>query len=271
MGDKTKIQWADATWNPMTGCTPISEGCVNCYAAKMAKRLKAMKVRGYGQGFAVTLHPDRLEQPLKWKKPRRIFVCSMGDLFHEAVPDEFLFKIMDTIRRADIRREHQFLILTKRPARMLHFFRELQWDSAGGGRIFRAPGGPEFHLLTLLKDSVQLGVTAETQAQADARVADLCKIPLVKRYVSVEPMLEIVDLSRWRYPPDPQFSGLGIDQVIVGCESGPGHRMMSLDWVRQLRDDCLSQGTPFFFKQAYIDGKKISMPALDGKVWDELI
>ena len=217
----TKIEWAvnpdgskGETWNPVTGCTPISEGCQNCYAKRMSKRLAGRCGYPAYDPFQVTLHPDRLDEPLKWKKPRRVFVCSMGDFFHQDVPFEFIAQVWQTMNNAQ---QHIFMVLTKHPERMAKFISRLGWD---------------------IHDNVWLGVTAENQKRADERIPILLQIPAVVRFVSVEPMLEPVNLANCGK----------IDWVICGGETGPGARPMHPDWVRNLRDQCQNAGVPFFFK-----------------------
>jgi protein gp37 len=233
--NKTRIEWADSVWNPVTGCSPVSEGCENCYAKRMSKRLAGRCGYSKDEPFKVTLHPDRLGQPLRWKKPRRIFVCSMGDLFHEDVDDGFLCRVFEAIAVAE---QHTFMILTKRPERMREFF-------------MRCVHG--------IWDNLLLGVTAENQQRADERIPILLQIPAVRRFVSVEPMLgpvnpvaaldaAIVIEGKVEIPAVD-----GIDNwlhwVICGGETGPGARPMHPDWVRSLRDQCQSAGVPFFLKQ----------------------
>jgi protein gp37 len=212
----TKIEWATETWNPVTGCTPVSEACQNCYAKRMANRLRGRFGYPEDEPFRVTLHPEKLDEPLKWKKPRRVFVCSMGDLFHEDVPHSAIQKVLYRVRMA---KWHTFLILTKRPERMRAFF--MQYYVTG-------------HIPNLW-----LGVTAENQARADERIPILLQIPAAVRFVSVEPMMGPVDLSWCNYT---------LDWVICGGETGPGARPMHPDWARSLRDQCQEAGTPFFFK-----------------------
>ena len=247
---KTKIEWAEESWNPVTGCTKISPGCKNCYAEKMSKRLAGRFGYPAADPFEVTLHPDKITEPLSWKKPRRIFVCSMGDLFHDDVLDRWIaevFKIIGMCWAAkDSRKDHIFMILTKRPERTRNFFRD--W--------------PLFENLP----NVWLGVTAENQEQADARIPVLLSIPAAKRFVSIEPMLGPVDLNDMLHPHNlGSFSSLTgihnwgkphkekeygtLDLVICGGESGPGARPVHTDWVRGVRDQCKEAGVPFFFKQ----------------------
>lgn len=253
----TKIEWCDRTWNPVTGCTKISEGCKNCYAELMSKRLAGRY--GYPEAphnFDVTWHPDKLEQPLHWRKPRRIFVCSMSDLFHVAVRPHWLQDIFAVIAECP---QHTFQILTKRPGKMRTW---LEWYGD-------------------VPDNVWLGVTAENQKQWAIRVGILRGIPAVVRFVSIEPMLSGIDmhmisasgyktLSRWYGPNGFDETGSQpekrrtISQIIVGAETGPGARPMDLDWARSVRDQCQVAGVPFFFKRDS-DGNR----ELDGRLWEE--
>ena len=236
---KTKIDWTGYSWNPITGCTPISEGCQNCYTKRIAQRLRGRYGYPKDDPFRVTLHEDRLGQPLGRKKPAKVFVCSMGDLFHEDVPDDFInsiFEIMESPFYGG--NHHTYLILTKRPARILdgHFKHFAQWPN------------------------IWLGVTAENQKRADERVPILLKIPARIRFVSIEPILKPVIL--WKY-----FAFNGIHWVIAGCESGPGRRPAQTDWFRSLRDQCQEAGVPFFLKQMEVNGKVVHTPKLDGRAW----
>ncbi len=177
----TKIPWATETWSPITGCTPVSPGCANCYAAKMAKRLRGRFGYPQDEPFRVTFHPDRLDQPLRWQKPRRIFVVSMGDLFHEDVSRDWLTKVFQTICYAE---QHTFLALTKRPLWMIDFLHYAQ-----GGLPFQAPVWP--------LPNLWLGTSVENQATADERIPYLLRCPAAVRYVSYEPALGPVDIRRW--------------------------------------------------------------------------
>jgi protein gp37 len=217
----TKIQWANKVWNPITGCSPISPGCRNCYARRMANRLKGRYGYSRDDPFKVTFHPERLEEPLHWKKPSRIFVCSMGDILHDDVDGFWLSAIWSTIKRCCW---HTFLILTKRPQR---------WKKL-------TPSLP-------LYKNIYFGVSVENQQTADERIPILLQIPAAKRYVSVEPMLEKIDLMPYLGGQYPKWEIL--DWCIVGGETGPKARPMNPDWARSLRDQCQSAGVPFFFKQ----------------------
>lgn len=261
-GMTTKIEWTDESWNPVTGCTKASAGCQNCYAERMSKRLRGRHGYPADDPFAVTLRPDRLEQPLRWRKPRMCFVCSMSDLFHPGVLDEFIHRVFDTIGSCP---EHTFQILTKRPGRMRRFVcNSNRLDSPGAGWRF---GGP------CPLPNLWLGTSVEDQATADERIPRLLECPAAVRFVSAEPLLEPVNLlqihgtseediecSTLYFPlagevtfesrnePLPLKNG-GVDWVIVGGESGPGARPMHPDWARSLRDQCQAAGVPFFMKQ----------------------
>ena len=229
----SKIEWTDKSWNPVTGCTKVSVGCANCYAETMAKRLKAMGSPGYEHGFKVTLHPDRLDQPLHWRKPFRVFVCSMGDLFHEDVPTDFLKRVFVTIQACP---QHTFQILTKRAVRLCNTYKPPM-------------GGPP---------NVWIGVTAENQEQADKRIPLLLDVPAAIRFVSVEPCLSAVDLDGVE---DTWAASVWLDWVIVGCESGPHRRECRIEWVRDLVEQCHATGVPVFVKQLSINGRVSKNPA----------
>lgn len=228
---KTKIEWADRVWNPVTGCTKVSEGCRNCYAERQAKRFW-----GERKFTDVQCHPERLEQPLHWRKPSKIFVNSMGDLFHEDVSFEFIKKVWDI---TSSRLDHSFQILTKRPKRMLEFS---QW-MAGSDDISIAEWPRNVWLITSVED----------QASADLRIPYLLQTPAAVRGVSCEPLLGAINIKPYLYgwysDPRPVEKDPGIDWVICGGESGSGARPMHPDWARSLRDQCQEAGVPFFFKQ----------------------
>ena len=260
MGDKSKIEWTESTWNPITGCTPVSEGCANCYAKREAEgRLRGKFGYPQDEPFRVTFHgEDRLNDPLRWKRPRKIFVCSMGDLFHEDVPVEWIDKVIDAVARCE---QHRFMLLTKRPERMKSYFLALRDDPEQAMR-FRS-GRTELHKYALALRrgeplrNVWLGVTAENQQRADERIPLLLQIPAAKHFVSVEPMLgpvNFVDVPVGMLGPlRPIRKGLPadiprIDWVICGGETGPEARPMHRKWVRSLRDQCVAAKVPFFFK-----------------------
>ena len=233
MGDNSAIEWTDATWNPVTGCTKVSPGCKNCYAERLALRLRAMGNPRYRAGFAPTLHPDQLTLPLRWRRPRRIFVNSMSDLFHETVPDDFIHQVFEIMKRADW---HTFQILTKRNRRL----------AAVAPGLFWAP-------------NIWQGVSVEN-ARYTRRVLDLQTVPSVVRFLSVEPLLG----------PIPHLPLEGIDWVIVGGESGGRPRPMAPEWACQIRDQCREARVPFFFKQWGGRTPKAGGRVLDGRTWDEM-
>lgn len=233
MGIDSKIEWTESTWNPVTGCTKISSGCLNCYAERMAKRLKAMGQRNYRNGFKVTCHTHVLDIPLKWKRPQMVFVNSMSDLFHKDVPDDFIMDIFTTMGQAN---QHQFQILTKRAERLAELSSVLPW-----------------------KENIWMGVTVES-ADYKYRIDYLRYTGANIKFLSLEPLLD--DLG--------QLNLDEIDWVIVGGESGPGARPMEIDWVRNVRQQCLDQNVPFFFKQWGGKNKKKAGRLLDGKTWDEM-
>lgn len=209
---KSSIEWTDFSWNPVTGCDKISAGCTNCYASTMANRLQRMGNPNYRNGFKVTTHPHELEKPLSWKKPLRIFVCSMADLFHSEVLDPFLMQVFDVMRRAHW---HTFMVLTKRSHRLTRMVNMLPWPP-----------------------NVWVGVSCESRDWVD-RLAALRKVPAAVRFVSAEPLLMSL------LPINLE----GIHQVIAGGESGHYARPMDPQWARELRDECARQGSAFFMKQ----------------------
>ena len=233
MSGASKIEWTEATWNPVTGCTKISPGCTFCYADRMAKRLQAMGQPRYRNGFELTLQPDVLDAPLQWKKPRLIFVNSMSDLFHVDVPDDFIIQCFKVMEEAE---QHTFQVLTKRPERVVGLAHRLRWPA-----------------------NVWMGTSVEN-ADYVWRVHELARVPAHVRFLSVEPLLGPIG----RLPLS------GIHWVIVGGESGPGARPMQVEWVRRIRDRCVARGVPFFFKQWGGVQKKRNGRQLDGRYWDEL-
>lgn len=275
MGDKSRIEWTEATWNPVTGCSPVSEGCENCYAKREAEgRLRGRCGYDRDDPFKVAFHPERLDQPSRWSKPRRIFVCSMGDLFHEDVEDEWLNRVFLEMA---VSTRHTYIVLTKRPERMRAFvLGKIPFVKDAG---VAGPG---------LFPHVWLGVTAENQARADERIPVLLDTPAAVRFVSVEPMLGPVDLARWMRPKQRFFNALcevcgnvvgekppyvdsgevGLDWVICGGETGYNARLMHPDWARSLRDQCLSAGVPFFFKSWGEHCSPSQMPGDTFRDWD---
>ena len=232
MGLNSSIEWVTATWNCLTGCTKISPGCKNCYAERMSKRLKLMGQKNYRNAFDLTLHPHMLELPLKWKKPQRVFVNSMSDLYHKDVPFEFIERVFDVMRRAHW---HTFKILTKRPERLQELSPRIEWP-----------------------DNVWQGVSVENADYA-FRIDHLRNTGAQTKFLSIEPLLG----------PLPELNLSGIDWAIIGGESGPGARPMEAEWVRDIQRQCTEQGTAFFFKQWGGTNKKKTGNELDGQKFEE--
>jgi protein gp37 len=233
MSDGSAIEWTDATWNPVRGCTKVSPGCKHCYAETFAERFRGVPGHPFGQGFDLRLVPEALGLPLRWRAGRRIFVNSMSDLFHEAVPSEFIGQVFAVMAKAS---QHRFQILTKRSARM--------------AEVVAGLGVPR---------NVWLGVSVESEPYA-VRIDDLRLVNAAVRFLSVEPLLG----------PLPSLNLRGIHWVIVGGESGPRARPMAPEWARSVRDQCVAAGVPFFFKQWGGVRKHLTGRVLDGKTWDEM-
>ena len=229
----SRIEWTQATWNPVTGCTKISPGCKHCYAETMAKRLQAMGQPNYRNGFAVTCHEQALALPLGWRKPRTVFVNSMSDLFHEDVPLGFIQSVFHVMRKACW---HRFQVLTKRSTLLAELAEYID-----------------------IAPNVWLGVSVETAEQAH-RIDDLRRVQAAVRFLSLEPLLGPTDKLDLR----------GIHWVIVGGESGPNARPMDPQWVASIRDQCVAANVPFFFKQWGGRKKKEAGRLLDGVAWDEM-
>ena len=229
----TTIEWTEATWNPVTGCTKMSPGCVHCYAERMAKRLQAMGQPNYRDGFAVRTHEHMLRLPYSWSKPRMVFVNSMGDLFHEEVPIEFVQQVFRVMRETP---RHTYQLLTKRADRLALVAPMLDWP-----------------------DNVWMGVTVEDNAHL-TRIERLREVPAAVRFLSIEPLLGSL--------PDLCLSG--IDWVIVGGESGPGARPVESEWVVAIRDTCVKSGVPFFFKQWGGVRKKAAGRVLEDRIWNQM-
>jgi len=231
MATNSDIEWTEMTWNPVTGCTKVSQGCKFCYAERMAKRLKAMGSQRYEHGFAVTLHEDLIEEPLRWVKPRTIFVNSMSDLFHENVPLEFIARVFDTMRRCP---QHTFQILTKRSKRLREVADHLPWPR-----------------------NVWMGVSVEN-VDVVSRVTDLQAVPAHIRFLSCEPLIGPLD----------HLPLAGIHWVIVGGESGPGARTMRSEWVQSILQQCEEHNVAFFFKQWGGGRKKRTGRLLNNRTYD---
>lgn len=255
MGDKTGIEWADATWNPVTGCDKVSSGCDHCYAETFAERWRGTPGHYFENGFDLQLRPDKLDLPLRWSKPRRIFVNSMSDLFHDSVPDAYIGSVFDVMARAE---QHTFQILTKRHGRMRALLRK--WEQEGAESVERGELHPKYGAAAWRRrdglwctprvwplPNVWLGVSAEDQKRADLRIPALLETPAAVRFVSAEPLLgPTMFLLRWLHR---KGYDRRIDWVIAGGESGPKARPMHPGWVRTLRDQCVATGTAFLFKQ----------------------
>jgi protein gp37 len=233
MASGSKIEWTTATWNPVTGCTKLSPGCAHCYAERMARRLEAMGQRNYRNGFRLTLQPQMLEMPLRWRKPQLIFVNSMSDLFHRDVPVDYIQQVFGVMRRA---KWHTFQVLTKRADRLAELNVLLDWP-----------------------ENVWMGVSVETAKYAH-RIDDLRRTNAATKFLSLEPLLG----------PLPELDLTRINWVIVGGESGPGARPIERAWVRDIRTQCRRAKVAFFFKQWGGTNKKKTGRELDGRTWDEM-
>jgi len=233
MGANSAIEWTESTWNPMTGCTKMSDGCLRCYAERMALRLQGMGQANYARGFRVTLHPHALRLPLSWKRPQMVFVNSMSDLFHEEVPLDFIQQVFAIMREADW---HTYQVLTKRSERLLELDSRLSWPP-----------------------HVWMGVTVESADYA-YRADHLRQTHAAIKFLSLEPLLG----------PISHLDLKDIDWVVVGGESGPGARPMKAEWVTAIRDKCLKAEVPFFFKQWGGVNKKKAGRLLEGRTWDEM-
>jgi protein gp37 len=233
MADRSAIEWTEATWNPVTGCTKVSPGCAHCYAETFAERWRGLPGHPYEQGFDLRFWPDRLEQPLRWKRPRTIFVNSMSDLFHEDIPDDYVEDIFRVMGEAHW---HIFQILTKRHERLAELAPRLTWHP-----------------------NIWMGVTIENRRFVH-RADYLREVPAAVRFISAEPLLgplEGLDLSE-------------IDWLIAGGESGYRHRPVRVEWLRELRDRCLAEKVAFFFKQWGGVRAKTGGRLLDGRTWDQM-
>lgn len=233
MAQQTSIEWTGSTWNPLTGCRKVSAGCMNCYAERMAKRLQAMGNPNYKNGFSPAIHKHVFDAPLRWKKPRTVFVNSMSDLFLEDFPDDIIKRLFDIMGRAHW---HTFQVLTKRSERLLRLEPHLTW-----------------------KPNIWMGVTVENQ-DCLYRIDDLRKTGAAVKFLSMEPLLG----------PVGELDLTGIDWVIVGGESGPQARFMDQQWVLAIRDDCDKAHVPFFFKQWGGTNKKKTGRSLEGRLWEEM-
>lgn len=233
MASKSSIEWTDYTWNPITGCTKVSPGCLNCYAERMTRRLQGMGQANYVNGFELTMHAQALEIPFRWKKPSVVFVNSMSDLFHEKVPLEFIKKVFAVMRSAS---HHRYQVLTKRAERLAELNQYLEWPQ-----------------------NVWMGVSVEN-ADYQYRIDCLRQTAAPVKFVSIEPLLG----------PIPKLQLKAIDWIIVGGESGPGARPIRIEWVNEVKDQCLRKSIPFFFKQWGGTNKKKSGRKLEGRIWNQM-
>lgn len=265
---KSKISWTDISWNPVTGCSHVSAGCENCYAEALSLRYGWSKKPWTHQNAIenIVLHSDRLEQPLHWRKPQRVFVNSMSDLFHGHVRDDFIDLVFGVMAAA---RQHTFQILTKRPSRMLEYIRGLSSDydrleeaARGCGYTLRCEGIP---LVRWPIPNVGLGVSAEDQPWWDERVEVLGLVPSACRFVSLEPLLGPIDCGNAFDAPPDGSAYYPVDWVIVGGESGPGHRPMKIEWLASIVDQCCAANVPVFVKQ-----DSGPLPGKQGRIPDHL-
>ena len=236
MSDGSSIEWTDATWNPVTGCTKISAGCDHCYAERFSERFRGVRGHPFEMGFDLTLKPDRLQQPFGWKRPRMIFVNSMSDLFHKHIPRAYVQAVFDTMERADW---HTYQVLTKRSSLLQKFINDRYKDRLAPAHMW-------------------FGVSIEN-GQATSRIAHLQKARASVRFLSIEPLIA----------PVGRLSLAGIHWVIVGGESGPRARPMDRAWVVEIRNQCLKARVPFFFKQWGGRSPKSGGRLLDGKEWNQ--
>jgi protein gp37 len=233
MAALSRIEWTDSSWNPVTGCSRVSEGCRHCYAERMAKRLQGMGVAKYRNGFEVAVHPEVLEEPLRWRKPTLVFVNSMSDLFHEKIPVRFFRQVFDVMRRAD---RHVFQVLTKRSERLARLAPRIDWPP-----------------------NVWMGVTVES-ARFAYRIDHLRQTGAAVTWLSMEPLLG----------PAPDMDLTGIDWIVVGGESGPGARPMQKAWVLDIQRQCRERNVHFFFKQWGGVNKKKTGRRLNGRTYDAM-
>ena len=233
MATNSTIEWTESTWNPVTGCTKISPGCKNCYAERMSYRLQAMGQRNYANGFELTLQPHALELPLRWHRPQTIFVNSMSDLFHRGVPTDYIHQVFNVMNRAD---HHRYQVLTKRSERLQRLSAELPWQP-----------------------HIWMGVSVENQTYT-YRIDHLRETAAHIRFLSLEPLLG----------PLENLNLEGIHWVIVGGESGPRSRPMNAEWVTDIRDQCLTAGVPFFFKQWGGVNKRAAGRRLERRLWNQM-
>jgi protein gp37 len=281
VSDKTRIDYVDASWNPVTGCTKVSEGCRHCFAEQMFRRKlwgdPFARASGAALSFShVACHAHRLDQPLRWSKPRRILVPTMGDLFHPDVPDDFIDRVLAVMALAI---QHQFFVLTKRPERMCRHLVEIGTRLGCNVVLPDYKGDPSACVLVEKKrrwplPNVSFGVSVENKRTREERVPWLLKTPAAGKFISAEPLLEDIGddevFSTYLYSgfTEPPYDDV-VNWVIAGCETGPRRRPAKTDWFRSLRDQCTAASVPFFLKQMEIEGRVVRMPPLDGREWRE--
>ncbi len=277
MPGKSKIEWTDAIWNPVTGCTKVSAGCLNCYAEMMTRRFQwdgpfvpwTVRAQRDSGTPAVYLHHDRMDIPSRWQRGRRVFVNSMSDLFHPDVPDQFIAFVFQQMSRTP---RHTFQVLTKRPERALEWFNKVEVFKPDWPHVVWLDYGVGITDTPWPLPNVWMGVSVESSKNL-SRLDLLAQIPAAVRFVSVEPLLGPLDLRPWLTGSDERTGsaddGSMLDWVILGCESGSGARPMDEAWVRGMLDQCQFAEVPFFYKQAVIDGKLVALPELGGRQWKE--
>lgn len=265
MAQRSDIGWTDATWNPVTGCTKLSVGCDHCFASTFAERFRGTPGHYFERGFDIQLRPAKLIEPLRWRKPRLVFATSMSDLFHDEVPDDYIahcFAVMQSCAA------HTFQLLTKRHARMRSLLNSSQfWDAVTDFGIELAATPPsraqwwaDTGRRNMMLPNVWIGISAENQKWADIRIPALMETPAALRFVSAEPLLGPIAPAAFD----------GVDWIIVGGESGAGHRPIEPGWIRDIRDHCSATDTPFFFKQWGGRTPNANGRELDGRTWDEI-
>ncbi len=285
MSQQSNIEWTDATWNPVRGCVKVSPGCAHCYAETFAERFRGVNGHPYEQGFDLRLVPEKLSEPLSWKKPRRVFVNSMSDLFQDGVPDKYIEQVFSVMALAE---KHTFQVLTKRPDRMLAWFKARRFDVKGSAILQTELAGECLYAFPWPLPNVWLGVSVENQHFADERIPLLLHTPAAVRFISAEPLLGPIRLKQqnpdgfwppaapqpdvaWLrhkdWPDDFQYWSTGLQWVIVGGESGPGARPFNIAWGRSIVEQCRAAAVPVFVKQL---GAKPFEPYSDGTPFVDL-
>jgi protein gp37 len=272
MSDNSAIEWTDATWNPVTGCTKVSPGCDHCYAETFAERWRGTPGHHFENGFDVTLRPERLDQPMRWKRPRRIFVNSMSDLFHNDIPDEFIARVFGVMAQAHW---HTFQVLTKRHGRMRSLLNSAAFHERIQVAVDRMYDDPDEQYIGdgWPFRNVWTGVSVEDQKWADIRIPALLDTPASVRWISAEPLLGPIDLTDWLWKTGGEYGEasrtLSLDWTVVGGESGPGARPMHPQWARDLRDQCVAAGVSYLYKQSGQYAPVVDQPR-PGDLWQAL-